>query len=199
MIRRFKPRRFSPLQSALRVLCLTGALALIACTFEEEIAVGPPAVSGNASPNESSGEGQPGSSDATPSPTPSPSPGNVRPPSPTPAPTATPRVAVTGMTVTPTHVVLHPAPQAPMAGLSLISQAQLSATVTRSDGALGGVLWHAPSGGVLSLSPAGLVNVPASTPPGIYRVRAVSLDDPNVSREVVVEVLSDGELGVILE
>lgn len=128
------------------------------------------------------------------SPSPSPSASTATTP-----PTAPPLTAVTSVVASPTFTVLYPAPQSPQLGLGYPSSVQLSAFAVRGDGAHGGVLWLDRSGGQLTVSSSGLVSASSATAPGIYYVRAQSLDDPKQSRDAVIQVLSTGALEAIVQ
>lgn len=146
----------------------------------------------------------------SPSPRPTPTPSPMRSPTPTPSavasadeptpvPTATPRITVTSITVTPSRLTLYPPPSDLALSLGLRTSEQLSGIALRSDDALGGVGWQSLAPSQIAVTPSGLVSVLADASPGICYVRCTALDDPRVFQDVPVEILTTGELGVVVQ
>ena len=134
-----------------------------------------------------------GTSNVSPTPTPS--------TSPTPSPT--PGITVTSVNVTAPQslfVTLYPAPQDPTQGLNLgPNQTQMSAYTVLSNQATGSVQWIDRSNGNLNVTASGSVSVAPSASPGLYSVRAQSVDDSTKYVDVGVLVQTTGELDVTVQ
>ncbi|HEY9898828.1 MAG TPA: hypothetical protein V6D00_06565 [Pantanalinema sp.] len=177
------------------VLALSGCLA----AEEDEPLIAVQAIAPGSARSDSGMTGgvAPGTGQGTPSATPTPFEA-PRTPEPTPKPAATPLVAIREVSVSRAHLVLFLIPSDPASSLGLPTQHQLSGSATRSDGFPAPIRWLDRSGGQLSVGPTGLVATRPTTVAGDYRVRCVASDDPNVFREVTVEVRSTSALSVIV-
>lgn len=136
-----------------------------------------------------------GSNDATPAPTPTPTPEQTTPPA-TPKPTAPPKVAIASVQVSSTYLLLYPVPLDPTSGLGYPTDQALTGVAMRSDGFQAAVHWV--TGEHLTYQ-NGRVSTKTTTPAGIHLIRCEALDDPNVYKDVAIEVRTTGDLSVIVQ